>query len=204
MWAKNQQRVDAECFGARAGGCHPRGHACGDPSRKGRVRGRLLIALRAGSGFEWGFPTRHPVSRKWPAVLAGPASRPCPFEPLACGYRPRGWHPPALSKTEVACGKSEMHGFALLQGTLAYMVCIASIAMAYAYGQVTLIASARCRFSTTAGSAGVMSSISIRRRASGARLADRLPCHHQKNRAETAHCEQATNRREQYNHVPGC
>ena len=137
MWAKNQQRVDAECFGARAGGCHPRGHACGDPSRKGRVRGRVpdsrtsCAPTRAtsGSGFERRCPTRHPVSRKWPAVLAGPASRPCPFEPLACGYRPRGWHPPALSNGEVACGESVEPGFASWLGTLACLVCMASVAL---------------------------------------------------------------------------
>jgi len=30
------------------------------------------------------------AQQKWPAVLAGPATRPYPFEALACGYRHRG------------------------------------------------------------------------------------------------------------------
>jgi len=42
------------------------------PAKEGRERGHLSIALRAGPGFDWGFSTRHPVSRKRPAVLAGP------------------------------------------------------------------------------------------------------------------------------------
>jgi len=46
------------------------------------------------------------AQQKWPAVLAGPATRPCPFEALACGYRHRGGYPPALSQTEVACWAS--------------------------------------------------------------------------------------------------
>jgi hypothetical protein len=56
---------------ARAGGCHPRGPVYGDPLGKGRYRVRFLIALRAGSGFDWGFSTRL-LSREngrpsWPA-----------------------------------------------------------------------------------------------------------------------------------------
>ena len=69
------------------------------------------------------------AQRKRPAVLAGPATRPFPFESLACGYRPRGWHPPALSTTEVACGESEELGFASWVGTLACLVCMASVAL---------------------------------------------------------------------------
>ena len=32
----------------RAGGCHPRGHACGDPSRKGRSAAVCLFPYGAG------------------------------------------------------------------------------------------------------------------------------------------------------------
>ena len=45
--------------------------------------------------------------------MAGPAARPLPVEALACGYRPRGSPPPALSCTEVGCGSSgvRLHRF---------------------------------------------------------------------------------------------
>ncbi len=115
--------------GARAGGCHPRGHACGDPLGKGRSAAVYLFPYGAGRASNGGFRLDIPVSRKRPAVRAGPASRPDPFEPLACGYRPRGWHPPALSSTEVACGESEELGFASWVGTLACLLCMASVAL---------------------------------------------------------------------------
>ena len=72
------------------------------PVKEGPLRGRLLIALRARVGLRTGiFDSPSMAQRKWPAVLAGPATRPCPFKSLACGYRPRGGYPPALPDTEV-------------------------------------------------------------------------------------------------------
>ncbi|MET4676989.1 hypothetical protein ACVKN3_000779 [Luteibacter sp. PvP120] len=107
----------------------PSGPRLRRPVNERPLRGRLLIALRAGSGFERGFPIRHPWLSgngrpSWPAPFG-----PFPFESLACGYRPRGWHPPALSSTEVGCGESEEPGFASWVGTLACLLCIASVAL---------------------------------------------------------------------------
>src|SRR4051812_42890265 len=46
---------------ARAGGCHPRGPDCGDPLRRAACAAGVLMALRAGSGFAWGFSIRLPA-----------------------------------------------------------------------------------------------------------------------------------------------
>jgi hypothetical protein len=52
--------------------------------------GRLLIALRAGSGSDWGFSTRLPVARKRPAIHGRPPGGPDPVEALACATGPEG------------------------------------------------------------------------------------------------------------------
>src|SRR6201991_3527086 len=79
-------------------------------TRQGRAAksGRLSIALRAGSGCEWRFPIRPPVS----AETAGPPRpAPCglfPLAALAYGYRPRGWYPPTLPSTEGVDGRAPL------------------------------------------------------------------------------------------------
>jgi hypothetical protein len=101
------------------------------PVNEGPLRSRLLIALRARVGLRTGVsdsPSWLSGNGRpsWPAPFG-----PLPFEPLACGYRPRGWHTPALSTTEVDCGKSksEEPGFASLLGTLACLWRMASVAL---------------------------------------------------------------------------
>ena len=132
MCAKSQQSGEAvkRYRSSKSRRVAPSGPRLRRPAKERPLRGRLSMALRARVGLRTGiFDSPSMAQRKWPAVLAGPASRPCPFESLACGYRPRGWHPPALSSTEVACGESEELGFASWVGTLACLLCMASIAL---------------------------------------------------------------------------
>jgi len=58
------------------------------PAKEGGYRRHLLIALRAGPGFDWGFPTRHPVSRKRLAIHGQPPDGPYPVEALASATGP--------------------------------------------------------------------------------------------------------------------
>ena len=90
---------------ARAGGCQPWGHAPATRGGRAANRGRLLIALRAGSAPHRRFPTRHPVSRKRSAVLADPLRASSGGTPRL-RYRPRGRYPPALPSTEVSWGRA--------------------------------------------------------------------------------------------------
>src|ERR1700754_2557078 len=86
---------------ARAGGYHPRGHACGDPLRKGREErpftycpsGRVGLRLEVSDSTSC-------LSGNGRPSLAGPCGL-FPLAALAYGYRPRGWYPPALPSTEV-------------------------------------------------------------------------------------------------------
>jgi hypothetical protein len=81
------------------------------PAKEGPLARPFVYCPSGRVGLRTGiFDSPSMAQRKWPAVLAGPASRPCPFESLACGYRHRGGYPPALPQTEVACWASSAWG----------------------------------------------------------------------------------------------
>src|SRR6187402_3320001 len=100
--------VELRCVASQepAGPVPPSGPRLRRPAREGRKSGRLLIALRAGPGSDWGFSTRHPVARKRPAIPGRPPSGLIQPKPSPALPAPRvALAPPALPCVEVDWGE---------------------------------------------------------------------------------------------------
>ncbi|MET4676232.1 hypothetical protein ACVKN3_002799 [Luteibacter sp. PvP120] len=108
----------------------PSGPRLRRPDREG-PRSRPFIDCPSGPGraSNGGFRFAIHGSAETAGRRGRPPDGPDPFEALACGYRPRGWHPPALSNGKVACGESEELGFASWVGTPVGLLCMASVAI---------------------------------------------------------------------------
>ena len=76
--------------GARAGGCHPRGHDCGDPLAKGRPKAAVyLLPCGPGRAPTGGF-RRDSCRAKTAGRPGRPPDGPCPVEALAYATGPEG------------------------------------------------------------------------------------------------------------------
>jgi hypothetical protein len=123
--------------GARAGGCHPRGHACGDPPGKGRsaavypIRAHraLLPAPHPGRASHGGFR----FALRGSAETAGRPGRPpsglVRSNPSPAATGPEGGTRRLFLTLRLRVGKSEEPGFASWLGTLAGLLCMASVAL---------------------------------------------------------------------------
>ncbi|MDR6643084.1 hypothetical protein J2X57_002303 [Luteibacter sp. 1214] len=94
----------------RAGGCDPRGHACGDPSGKGRSAA-VYQWPSAGSGSDWGFssrlslpPRKRPVIPDRPRLRGLVQSKPSPAATGPEGHPRRLFGVPRWVDGRAGCG----------------------------------------------------------------------------------------------------
>jgi hypothetical protein len=88
--ARLRPRVLRSLCGARAGGCHPRGHDCGDPLRKGRPTRPFIYCPTGRVGLRLGVSeSASCLSGNGRPSRSAPCG-PCPVEALAYATGPEG------------------------------------------------------------------------------------------------------------------